>query len=51
MGYRDDEGTSLSEVAYGEDWSVHLQEDFPWDKYPLPTYEVADPAADAEDQG
>lgn len=50
-GYRDDEGTSLSEVAYGEDWSVPLQEDFPWDKYPLPTYEVADPAADAEDQG
>lgn len=51
MGYRDDEGTSLSEVAYGEDWSVPLQEEFPWDKYPLPTYEVADPAADAEDQG
>lgn len=50
-GYRDDEGTSLSEVAYGEDWSVPLREDFPWDKYPLPTYEVADSATDAEDQG
>ena len=50
-GYRDDEGTNLSGFAYGEDWSVPLREDFPWDKYPLPTYEVADSAADPEDQG
>lgn len=50
-GYRDDQGNNLAGAAYEEEWSVPLKEDFPWDKYPLPTYEAADSAAEAQDQG
>lgn len=49
-GYRDDQGNNLAGAAYKEEWSVPLGADFPWDKYPLSTYEVPDGMADTDGQ-